>query len=69
MQTPKKLGCLNCGGEFQVTAPDDIYTEAHRKYKKESNDDMLSMKKKCFFCRQINEIYWYKPNSDNNKSS
>ncbi|MDN5868946.1 MAG: hypothetical protein L0H55_16295 [Candidatus Nitrosocosmicus sp.] len=64
MQSPKRFGCLNCGKEFEVRSPDDIYTEANRKYKKASYDDMLPMTKECLWCKEKNEIYWYKPNSN-----
>ncbi len=63
MELSKRLGCLHCGRDFEVTSPDDFYIEVHRKYIKDSLDDMIPMKAKCLWCEEDNHVFWYKPSS------
>ncbi len=57
---PIKLNCIYCNNEFSVIAPNGIYIEANREYKKNSSDDMLPMTIGCPSCRKVNNVYWYR---------
>ncbi len=60
---PIKLGCVHCGKAIEITPPDLRYTEPHRKYKKNSFDDMIETKRNCLWCNQSNDFYWYIPDN------